>query len=389
MAKGKDTGDAYEDIFGGGSDLSDVEDDGPVDQSQDLGNAYDDGSDTGEMSAAAEAEAVMAEDLGDDEDHEDGDYRQAEAAETNKLPSFKKDPSAKSRDSTAGEQPKKRKKKVQLDDADLPPMPAPLDPAAERAARLEAILSNKKKKAPRKRKPGEEDLDEMADEEVYRLRQAMDAAVEADKLAIEEQRPAIEKLKMLNEVIAVLQKPHLETTILEADILTQIRRWLEPIGKNLPAVNIQRELLSALTKMEIETSQLKASELGKIVYAYARSRKIEAGVKRLADQLVMQWMRPIVRRSALARDRVIQRAEAERDTTRRPAARPKGNTKTTAERQEITRRHASIPEAVSAGYTIAPIPKIGNDPSTLPKSNSRFKTMKARLDSSKQDSRRM
>lgn len=46
----------------------------------------------------------------------------------------------------------------------------------------------------------------MADEEVYRLRQAMDAAVEADKLAIEEQRPAIEKLKMLNEVIAVLQK---------------------------------------------------------------------------------------------------------------------------------------------------------------------------------------
>lgn len=49
-------------------------------------------------------------------------------------------------------------------------------------------------------------LDEMADEEVYRLRQAMDAAVEADKLAIEEQRPAIEKLKMLNEVIAVLQK---------------------------------------------------------------------------------------------------------------------------------------------------------------------------------------
>lgn len=46
----------------------------------------------------------------------------------------------------------------------------------------------------------------MADEEVYRLRQAMDGAVEADKLAIEEQRPAIEKLKMLNEVIAVLQK---------------------------------------------------------------------------------------------------------------------------------------------------------------------------------------
>lgn len=58
------------------------------------------------MSAAAEAEAVMAEDLGDDEDQEDGDYRQAETGEVNKLPSFKKDPSAKKRDSAAGEQPK-------------------------------------------------------------------------------------------------------------------------------------------------------------------------------------------------------------------------------------------------------------------------------------------
>lgn len=49
----------------------------------------------------------MAEDLGDDEDHEDGDYRQTEMAEANRLPSFKKDPSApKQRDRPAGEQPK-------------------------------------------------------------------------------------------------------------------------------------------------------------------------------------------------------------------------------------------------------------------------------------------
>lgn len=112
----------------------------------------------------------------------------------------------------------------------------------------------------------------------------MDAAVEADKLAIEEQRPAIEKLKMLNEVIAVLQKcdthstirtrtkqqvaelylhlrPHLETTILEADILTQIRRWLEPIGKNLPAVNIQRELLAALVKVSRRQSSHRRSRV--------------------------------------------------------------------------------------------------------------------------------
>lgn len=47
---------------------------------------------------------MLAEDLGDDEDNEDGDYRQAEIAEVNRLPSFKKDASAsKKRDSTSGE----------------------------------------------------------------------------------------------------------------------------------------------------------------------------------------------------------------------------------------------------------------------------------------------
>jgi hypothetical protein len=39
--------------------------------------------------------------------------------------------------------------------------------------------------------------------------------------------------------------------------------------------------------MEIETSQLKASELGKVVYFYAtRKKRVEPGVKRQADALV-------------------------------------------------------------------------------------------------------
>ena len=46
----------------------------------------------------------------------------------------------------------------------------------------------------------------MADEEVYRLRQLMDVAVETDKEAVQDGRPAIEKLKLLPDVIAVLQK---------------------------------------------------------------------------------------------------------------------------------------------------------------------------------------
>lgn len=51
-------------------------------------------------------------------------------------------------------------------------------------------------------------------------------------------------------------RTHLEQTILEADILTQIRRWLEPIGKAMPALNIQRALLDALTKVWLPVNPL-------------------------------------------------------------------------------------------------------------------------------------
>ena len=85
-------------------------------------------------------------------------------------------------------------------------------------------------------------------------------------------------------------RPHLEQTILEADILTQMRRWLEPIEKAMPALNIQRALLDILTKLDVETSQLKASELGKIVLFYTKHPKLDSSVKRIADQLISMYL---------------------------------------------------------------------------------------------------
>lgn len=154
----------------------------------------------------------------------------------------------------------------------------------------------------------------------------MDQAALSDREAVQDGRPAIEKLKLLPEVVAVLQKsvrgpvtvsqiltvlsrPHLEATILEADILTQMKNWLEPIGKAMPALNIQRALLEALGKvsevkqmqahhanttlrriqLDIETSQLKASELGKVVLFYTKNPKLDSQIRRLADQLVSKY----------------------------------------------------------------------------------------------------
>merc|ERR1711939_648762 len=396
---------AYEDIFGGGddSDLSDVEEERAVQQPKAGAGGEGDGEGAGETSEAEGQGAADDDDDDDDEppepaepeeddeeDADDRDYTQTTIErDADGLPKFKKDPTKKRSTTEGEERPKKRPKKKQreAEDRDGDVESAPYDPIADRNARLDAILAPKKKKAPRKRKAGEDiDLDELADEEVYRLRQLMASAVDHDKEAHDDGRPAIEKLKLLPEVVAILQKPHLEQTILEADVLTQMRRWLEPVGKSMPALNIQRALLEALTKLDIETSQLKAADLGKVVLFYSKHPKLDPSIKRVADQLVMAWMRPIVRRSAQARDRAIARAEAAAPARRARPSQPAAGSQKPAESQ-IGKRHAAIPQPINAAYQIAPISNVSQI--QVQKSNLRFKSIRSRLEASKAEHKKL
>lgn len=73
---------------------------------------------------------------------------------------------------------------------------------------IESILKSKKGMRPKKRKKdAEEDvMDRFADEEVSRLRDAMIQAAEEDMASNKERLPATAKLRMLPQVMEVLQK---------------------------------------------------------------------------------------------------------------------------------------------------------------------------------------
>lgn len=73
---------------------------------------------------------------------------------------------------------------------------------------IESILRSKKGMRPKKRKKdAEEDvLDRFADDEVSRLRDAMIQASEEDMASNKEHLPATAKLRMLPQVMEVLQK---------------------------------------------------------------------------------------------------------------------------------------------------------------------------------------
>lgn len=136
----------------------------------------------------------------------------------------------------------------------------------------------------------------------------MEQACEADNLARERSQPAIHKLKMLPEVVALLNRNTVQHSIVDPDtnFLQSVKFFLEPLNDgSLPAYNIQRDLFSALAKLPIEKEALLSSGIGKVVLYYTKSKKPEIEIKRIAERLLGEWSRPILKRSDDYRKRQI------------------------------------------------------------------------------------
>jgi len=145
-----------------------------------------------------------------------------------------------------------------------------------------------------------QDLEEAFDDEIAALKIRMEQACEADNTAREKGEPAIHKLKMLPEVVALLNRNTVQHSIVDPDtnFLQSVKFFLEPLNDgSLPAYNIQRDLFSALTRLPIEKEALLSSGIGKVVMYYTKSKKPEIGIKRIAERLLGEWSRPILKRS--------------------------------------------------------------------------------------------
>ncbi|KAI9745090.1 MAG: Transcription factor iws1 [Claussenomyces sp. TS43310] len=162
---------------------------------------------------------------------------------------------------------------------------------------MDAALKNPNK---RRRKKDEVDLEEAFDDEIAELKIRMEKACEADNTAREKGQPAIHKLQMLPEVVAVLNRNTVQHSIVDPDtnFLQSVKFFLEPLNDgSLPAYNIQRDLFAALTRLPIEKEALLSSGIGKVVLYYTKSRRPEFGIKRTAERLLGEWSRPILKRS--------------------------------------------------------------------------------------------
>jgi transcription factor SPN1 len=152
-------------------------------------------------------------------------------------------------------------------------------------------------------------LEAELDDQLAHLKIAMEEACQADNLARSENRPAIQKLKLLPEVMAMLNRNTHRDTILDPEVnfLQAIRFFLEPLADgSLPSYNIQRDIFTALCRLPIDTELLLSSELGKIVFFYTKSKKPELNIKRMAERLMGEWSRPILKRTHNYKERHVE-----------------------------------------------------------------------------------
>lgn len=182
---------------------------------------------------------------------------------------------------------------------------------------MDALVKNS---STRRRKKDGIDLEQMADQEIEEMRRRMAQAAEADNEGRKRGEPARHKLKLLPEVVALLNKSNLKESIVdpESNILEAVRFFLEPLSDgSLPAYDIQKELFAALGKLPINKDTLVASGIGKVIMFYIKSKRPELTIKRQAERLFTDWTRPILRRTDDYRKKEF--AQADFDPTRKIA----------------------------------------------------------------------
>ncbi|KAG0148160.1 hypothetical protein CROQUDRAFT_655311 [Cronartium quercuum f. sp. fusiforme G11] len=350
-----DDAQALEDqIFGGGeSDLSDV-----------------DGDEQHSRGVSAQRRYRQHKEDGDDDNrsqnqYEDEEYPAFTAPDSASLPKFRKT-SSKAHGNSSSQKHRRPTETEEYDQQqadELEQEAVPIDPEALRKQdlydRIDQAAGKNKKGKKRRKKGGDDDLEMLADEEVSQLRSKMMAAVNEDNEANEERRPATAKMMLLPMVTSTMQKSHLETAILDNGLLEAVKKWLEPLpDRSLPALNIQRSLLQLLTKMSIDTQSLKSSELGKVVLFYTKCKRVDTSIKRLADNLVTTWLRPIIRRPASYHSRAplpVSSQQTNDSNIINLSNRPVAPIPSSSSNNQINRsQRARIPETIHQAFQFAP-----------------------------------
>jgi transcription factor SPN1 len=162
-----------------------------------------------------------------------------------------------------------------------------------------------------KRKRYDEWSDEKKSQIAHELLVQMDRAVVEDEELFRVGNAAIVKVKALPRVQALVGIKGLQSTLLDHDLLSALRKWIEPRDKNtLPALAVRAAVYDMLRKLPCQLDHLRRSGIGKTIMALLKHNlEIDAN-KQLLNEIVEKWNRLIFNKSSDARSRTQRMASA-------------------------------------------------------------------------------
>lgn len=110
----------------------------------------------------------------------------------------------------------------------------------------------------------------------------------------------------------------------------------------------------------IDSAVLKESGLGRVVLFYTKCKRVTPDINRIARDLISVWSRPIVKRSASYRDRVVPVAqEGEEGVVRGERLNTILARAKESEKGRVRKNAVMIPQRELGNYTVAPKQTVG------------------------------
>ncbi|KAJ3334345.1 Transcription factor iws1 [Blyttiomyces sp. JEL0837] len=347
----------YEDIFG--SDESDSE----INNKEVLSDSDDESPQKKQSPPRQRSPEPTTGEAEESEPSADKDKteKSESAASAPSLPKFKKKNLDSTGDGSSGSKskPKKSSKKrkdrpaddgdgeIRDDDEDKPQ-----EEESEAARDFNAALERIKNKRRKKLDGDDTTIDEMIQEIVDKMKEA----AHTDQEFNQQRQPAVAKMKLLAAVTSQLAKSPIYEQFLDNNILEAMKLWLEPLRRDgsLPSLDVQWAMFTTLQKMPITTIHLRESRIGRVVMFYTKCERVVPSIKKIANELLDKWMRPILGRSKNYRERSYTKV----DYTVKPKE-SEGRISMGDKPDESAR--TVIPKPVQLGFDIQPKSKIDWD----------------------------
>ena len=209
---------------------------------------------------------------------------------------------------------------------------------------FDTMLNGMKNRRQTKSAYDEDDTKEMC----KRFLARMDKAARLDEESMEAERPAVFKIKMLEEVQAQVGKKEVADRLIDHGLLKVVNRWLRP--DPLPNIRLRTTLYKILDALPVTETDLETSGgLGRTVMQLWQHPDETGDNRKLLGLLIEKWMRPLLGLKTQYKHLADFEEEAATAIQRRSA-------QLTQRRQlpDFNTGRARIPEPANFDYAIRP-----------------------------------